>query len=56
VGDQLFERGEWIDSIDYSGFAVGYGLETFLGPIELKYAFSPERNTDEWHVNVGFRF
>jgi len=56
VGNQLFEGGEWIDSIDYSGFAIGYGLETFLGPVEVKYAFSPERNTDEWHVNVGFRF
>ena len=56
VGDQLFESGEWIDRIDYSGFAVGYGLETFFGPVELKYTFSPERNTDEWHVNVGFRF
>jgi len=56
IGDQLIETGEWIDGIDYSGFAVGYGLETFLGPIELKYAFSPERNTDEWHVTVGFRF
>ncbi|MCZ6595494.1 MAG: patatin-like phospholipase family protein [Bacteroidetes bacterium] len=56
IGDQLIETGEWINGIDYSGFAVGYGLETFLGPIELKYAFSPERNTDEWHVTVGFRF
>lgn len=56
VGDQLFERGEWIDGVDYSGFAVGYGLETFFGPIELKYSYSPERETDEWHVNVGFRF
>ena len=56
VGDQLFERGEWIDGVDYSGFAVGYGLDTFFGPIELKYARSPERDTDEWHVNVGFRF
>ncbi|MEM7185980.1 MAG: patatin-like phospholipase family protein [Bacteroidota bacterium] len=56
VGDQLFERGEWIDGIDYSGYALGYGLETFFGPIEIKYAYSPERKTDEWHVNVGFRF
>ena len=56
VGDRLFERGEWRDGIDYSGVAVGYGLETFFGPVELKYSFSPERNTDEWHVNVGFRF
>jgi NTE family protein len=56
VGDKLFERGEWIDRIDYSGFALGYGMETFFGPIELKYSYSPERKTDEWHVNVGFRF
>lgn len=56
VGDQLFERGEWIDGIDYQGYALGYGLDTFLGPIELKYSFSPERGGDEWFVNVGFRF
>ncbi len=56
IGNGLLERGEWIDGIDYSGFAVGYGLETLLGPIELKYSFSPERSTDEWYVNVGFRF
>lgn len=56
VGDQLFERGDWIDGINYSGYALGYGLETFFGPIEVKYSYSPERKTDEWHVNVGFRF
>nr|MCH9661273.1 patatin [Bacteroidota bacterium] len=56
IGDMLFETGEWIDGIDYSGFALGYGLETILGPVELKYSHSPERNTNEWYVNVGFRF
>lgn len=56
VGNQLFERGEWIDGIDYSGIAIGYGLETIFGPIELKYAYSPERKTDEWFVSLGFRF
>ncbi|MBL4663861.1 MAG: patatin-like phospholipase family protein [Flavobacteriaceae bacterium] len=56
VGDKLFERVEWLERIDYSGFALGYGLETFFGPIELKYSYSPERRTDEWYVNVGFRF
>jgi len=56
VGDQLFENGGWIDGIDYSGYAIGCGLETFFGPVELKYSFSPERETDEWYVNVGFRF
>ena len=56
VGDRLFTTTDWIDGIDYSGFALGYGLETLLGPIEAKYSFSPERNDGEWHVSVGFRF
>ena len=56
VGDRLFTSTDWIDGVDYSGYALGYGLETFLGPIEVKYSISPERNVGEWHVSVGFRF
>lgn len=56
IGDDLFTDGKWIDGVDYSGIALGYGLETFFGPIELKYSFSPETRTDEWFVNVGYRF
>ena len=56
VGDDLFTDGKWIDGIDYSGFALGYGMETFLGPLEVKWAFSPERDESEWHIAAGFRF
>ncbi len=56
VGDDLFTDGKWIDGIDYSGFALGYGMETFLGPLEVKWAFSPERDESEWHITAGFRF
>ena len=56
VGDDLFENGGWIEGIYYSGFGAGYGLDTFLGPLELKYAFSPERDAGIWYVNIGFRF
>ena len=56
VGDDLFGTGQWIDEIDYSGFSVGYGWKTFLGPVELKYAYSPELKEDIWYVNVGFSF
>jgi NTE family protein len=56
IGDNLFENGEWIDEVMYSGFALGYGLETFLGPIQLKYAYSPERDQSVWHVSAGFKF
>jgi NTE family protein len=56
VGDNLFTSAKWIDSIDYIGYAIGYGLETFFGPVEVKYSFSPEREAGEWHINAGFRF
>ena len=56
IGDDLFETGDWIDGIDYSAFFIGYGLETFLGPLQIKYAYAPERDETEWHVSAGFKF
>ena len=56
VGDRLFNSKEWIDSIDYTGYVIGLGLETFIGPVEIKYSFSPERDEGEWYVSAGFRF
>jgi len=56
VGDRLFSSKEWIDRIDYTGYAIGLGLETFIGPVEIKYSFSPEIDEGEWHVSAGFRF
>jgi NTE family protein len=56
IGDDLFTDGKWIDGVDYSGIALGYGLETFIGPVEFKYSFSPELDKNAWYVNVGYRF
>lgn len=56
VGDDLFENGRWIDTINHSGFALGYGLETLLGPMEIKYSYSPETKEDHWYVALGYRF
>lgn len=56
VGDDLFDNNQWIDAIDYSGFAAGLGWETFLGPIEAKYSYSPEREESAWYFSVGYRF
>lgn len=56
VEDSIFETGEWFSSPDYSGYAVGYSLETFLGPIEAKYSWSPENKDGYWFFNVGFWF
>jgi NTE family protein len=56
VGDGLFEDRQWIEGVDYTGFAIGYGMETFLGPLQIKYAYSPEFDQGEWHVSAGFGF
>ncbi len=56
VGNDLFENGQWIDGVDYSGFSAGYGLETVLGPMEIKYSYSPEMDKSEWYVALGYRF
>ena len=56
VEDDLFETGEWFTAPDYTGYGLGYSLETFLGPIEAKYSWSPETKSGKWFFNLGFWF
>lgn len=56
VDNGLFVNGEWFGVPEYSGYAVGYGLETFIGPIEVKYSISPELKESQWFFSVGFWF
>jgi len=56
IGNRLFETGDWYRAISHYGFAFGYGLETFLGPIELKYSYAPDLGEDQFYVSAGFRF
>lgn len=56
IGDGLLEKGKWLKGIRNYGIAFGYGLETFLGPLEVKYAYSPEIGEDIWYVSAGFWF
>ena len=41
IGNDLFHTGAWIKEIAYYSFSVGYGLETLLGPMEVKFAHAP---------------
>lgn len=56
VKDGLFQDSEWISRPTYIGYALGYGLETIVGPIEFKYSWSPELNKGFVWFNVGFWF
>lgn len=56
VDNDIFESGEWLTLPDYRGYALGYGLETFLGPIQVKYSYSPEADNSVWYFNLGFWF
>ena len=57
AGDKIFDKWDtWFVSPAYSGYAIGYGLETLIGPIEIKYSWSPETSQNFWWVNVGFWF
>lgn len=56
VEDNIFDTGEWFSVPSYSGYAIGYGLETFLGPLEAKYTYSPELKSGIWFFNLGFWF
>ncbi len=39
-----------------SGYAAGYSLNTFIGPIELQYSWSPDTKVHFWLFNLGFWF
>lgn len=56
IDDGLFESGQFFSSPNYSGYAIGYSVETFLGPLEAKYTRSPELDRGYWFFNLGFWF
>ena len=53
--DNVFENLQLFDDIK-SGYAVGYSYASFLGPIELKYSWTPDNKKGYWLFNLGFWF
>jgi len=56
IGENIFDDRTWISKPKYSGYAFGYGIETLLGPIELKHSWSPETSRHYTWFTVGFWF
>lgn len=56
IQNNLFDDLDWISIPKYSGYAIGYGLETIIGPIQLKQSWSPETRHGYTWFSVGFWF
>ena len=55
VGDDLLNKGRIFENTK-SGYMFGYGLDTFFGPIEFNYTWSPDHKENYWYFNVGYWF
>lgn len=56
LGKDIFTTVDWISMPKYTGYAVGYGLETIIGPIEIKQSWSPEMSKSFTWFSIGFLF
>ncbi|WP_240491670.1 patatin-like phospholipase family protein [Flavivirga aquatica] len=56
IDNNIFDSGEWFTLPDYRGYGLGYAIDTFLGPIQGKYSYSPEQKASIWYFNIGFWF
>lgn len=57
VGNKIFDTMDtWLVKPNYSGYSVGYGMETVIGPVEIKHSWSPETRDHYTWFSVGFWF
>jgi len=56
IDDDILSTGEWFTAPDFSGYALGYSLDTIFGPLELKYTYSPETKDSQWFLSLGYKF
>lgn len=56
IGDDIFRTADWFKSPEYSGYALGFGYESFIGPIQVHYSFSPENKESHFYFSVGYWF
>ena len=56
VDDDLFRTGEWFTAPNFSGYGVGYGWESFIGPVQVLYSWSPEIESSNLFFSIGYWF
>ena len=55
LDDNVFKDIDLFKDI-VSGYALGYSYDSMIGPIEIKYSWSPESQQSHWLFNLGFWF
>ncbi len=56
VDDDLFRTGDWFAEPKYSGYGLGYGWESFFGPVQVMYSWSPEVKSSNFFFSIGYWF
>jgi len=56
IEDDLFKTANWLSVPKYTGYGLGLAYDSFLGPVEIRYTYSPDIRGQYWFFNVGFWF
>ncbi|WP_235843235.1 patatin-like phospholipase family protein [Maribacter hydrothermalis] len=56
IDDDIFRIGDWFKAPTYSGYGIGYGWESFIGPVNLLYSWTPETSNSRFFVSIGYWF
>jgi NTE family protein len=56
VEDDIFRTGDWFTVPNYTGYGLGYGWESFFGPVQIFYTWSPELNNSRFFFSIGYWF
>ncbi|WCM41087.1 patatin-like phospholipase family protein [Flavobacterium sp. CBA20B-1] len=52
----MFQYNDWLEQPIKSGYALGYGFQTVIGPLEIKQSYSPEVKKHYTWFSLGFWF
>jgi NTE family protein len=55
IDDDLFNQGRIFEDTKL-GYAAGYGFDSFMGPIEMNYTWSPDTGNKFWYFSLGYWF
>ncbi len=56
IGHNLFDDLHWRNTMEQSSVALGYAIETFLGPLELWRGYASGVRDGIWQLSLGYRF